>query len=124
MRLHRRLYNPKTGHFMKSRVLAACALIAAPQSVQAQNMNAPAPPQIIVTGHGEVKLASDRATIQIAVQTRAVTATEAAAQNATRQQAVLAALRVLGLTNDQLSTENYQVYPEQRYEQGKDPIIT
>jgi uncharacterized protein YggE len=29
----------------------------------------------------------------------------------------------LGLTNDQLSTVNYQVYPEQRFEQGKDPVI-
>ena len=76
-----------------------------------------------MTGHGEVKVSPDRATIQIAVQTRAATATEAAAQNATRQQAVLSALRALGLTNDQLSTVNYQVYPEQRYEQGKDPMI-
>ncbi|HET9634983.1 MAG TPA: SIMPL domain-containing protein [Gemmatimonadaceae bacterium] len=78
----------------------------------------------MVTGHGEVKVSPDRATIQIAVQTRAATASEAAAQNATKQQAVLAALRSLGLSNDQLSTINYQVYPEQRYEQGKDPVIT
>jgi uncharacterized protein YggE len=81
-------------------------------------------PQIIVTGHGETKVSPDRATIQIAVQTHAATASEAAAQNATKQQAVLSALRSLGLTNDQLSTVNYQVYPEQRYEQGKDPVIT
>jgi uncharacterized protein len=80
--------------------------------------------QIVVTGHGEVKVSPDRATIQIAVQTRAATASEAAAQNATKQQAVLSALRALGLTNDQLSTVNYQVYPEQRYEQGKDPVIS
>jgi len=81
-------------------------------------------PQIVVTGHGEIKVSPDRATIQIAVQTRASTAAEAAAQNATKQQAVLSALRSLGLSNDQLSTVNYQVYPEQRYEQGKDPVIT
>jgi uncharacterized protein YggE len=68
-------------------------------------------------------MSPDRATIQIAVQTRATTASEAASQNASKQQAVLAALRALGLTNDQLSTVNYQVYPEQRYEQGKDPVI-
>jgi len=80
-------------------------------------------PQIVVTGHGEVKVSPDRATIQIAVQTRAATAAEAAAENATKQQAVLSALRALGLTNDQLSTTSYQVYPEQRYEQGKDPVI-
>ena len=43
--------------------------------------------------------------------------------NAAKQQAVLAALKALGLTDDQLSTINYNVYPEQRYEQGKEPVI-
>jgi uncharacterized protein YggE len=65
----------------------------------------------------------DRATIQISVQTRAATAAAASAENATKLQAVLTALRALGLSNDQLSTVNYNVYPEQRYEQGKEPEI-
>ncbi|MDP9205451.1 MAG: SIMPL domain-containing protein [Gemmatimonadota bacterium] len=80
-------------------------------------------PQIAVIGRGEVKVSPDRATIQISVQTRASTAAVAAAENANKQQAVLAALRSLGLGNDQLSTINYNVYPEQRYEQGKEPVI-
>lgn len=80
-------------------------------------------PQITVTGRGEVKVSPDRATIQLSVQTRALTAAAAAAENAIRQQAVLGALRSLGLGNDQLSTINYNVYPEQRYEQGKEPVI-
>jgi uncharacterized protein YggE len=70
-----------------------------------------------------VKVSPDRATIQISVQTRAATAAAAAAENANKQQAVLAALRALGLGNDQLSTINYNVYPEQRYDQGKEPVI-
>jgi len=57
------------------------------------------------------------------VQTRAATAAAAAAENATKQQSVMTALRALGLGNDQLSTINYNVYPEQRYEQGKEPVI-
>lgn len=80
-------------------------------------------PQIVVNGRGEIKVSPDRATIQVSVQTRATTAAAAAAENATKQQAVLAALRQLGLGNDQLSTINYNVYPEQRYEQGKEPVI-
>lgn len=80
-------------------------------------------PQISVTGRGEIKVSPDRATIQVSVQTRATTAAAAAAENATKQQSVLAALRALGLGNDQLSTINYNVYPEQRYEQGKEPVI-
>jgi len=80
-------------------------------------------PQIAVVGRHELKVSPDRATIQISVQTRGTTAAAAAAQNATKQQAVLAALRALGLSNDQLSTINYNVYPEQRYEPNKEPVI-
>ena len=112
---------------MNMRLFRGIVLILAPLTVHSQDTQTPliaAEPQIVVTGHGEVKVSPDRATIQIAVQTRAATAAEAAAQNATKQQAVLASLRSLGLGSDQLSTVNYQVYPEQRYEQGKDPVIT
>ena len=76
-----------------------------------------------MVGHGEIKVSPDRATIQIGVQTRATTAAAAAAENANKQQSVLAALRALGLTNDQLSTVNYNVYPEQRFDPGKEPVI-
>lgn len=97
----------------------------APLALHAQDSRAPLElvPQIAVTGRGEVKVSPDRATIQISVQTRAPTAAAAAAENANKQQAVLAALRALGLGNDQLSTINYNVYPEQRYEQGKEPVV-
>ena len=80
-------------------------------------------PQIAVTGHGEVKVSPDRATIQVSVQTRASTAAAAATENANKGQAVMAALRALGFGNDQLSTINYNVYPEQRYDSGKDPVV-
>lgn len=80
-------------------------------------------PQIFVVGRGEVKVSPDKATIQVSVQTRAATAAAAAAENATKQQAVLNALKALGLGNDQLSTVNYNIYPEQRYVEGKEPQI-
>ena len=109
------------------RLFSLFAVLLLPASLQAQDNIASLGAQvaqIVVTGHGDVKVSPDRATIQIAVQTRAATASDAAAQNATKQQAVLSALKALGLTNEQLSTVNYQVYPEQRYEQGKDPVIS
>lgn len=80
-------------------------------------------PQIVVSGRGEVKISPDRATIQISVQTRAATAAAAAAENANKTQAVLTALQALGLGNDQLSTINYNVNPEQRYEPNKEPTV-
>src|SRR5438270_1163962 len=101
------------------------ALLLAPISLQSQDIPAPIAtiPQIAVTGRGEIKVSPDRATIQISVQTRASTAAVAAAENAAKQQSVLSALRALGFGNDQLSTVNYNVDPEQRYDPGKDPVI-
>lgn len=99
--------------------------ILAPLTVHGQDSRAPGEPipQIAVVGRGEIKVSPDRATIQISVQTRAPTAAAAAADNANKQQSVMVALRALGLGNDQLSTINYNVYPEQRYQQGKEPEI-
>ena len=95
--------------------------VLAPVMIHAQDIQATNTviPQIAVSSHGEVKVTPDRATIQIGVQTRGATAAAAGTENATKTQAVLAALRALGLTNDQLSTTSYNVYPEQRYDPGK-----
>ncbi len=110
---------------MKIKLLTLLAALVAPLTAHSQDTRGPleAIPQIAVTGRGEVKVSPDRATIQISVQTRAATAAAAAAENANKQQAVITALRALGLGTDQLSTINYNVYPEQRYEQGKEPVI-
>jgi len=110
---------------MRSAITAFTLALLAPVTAHTQDSKAPFDliPQISVVGRGEIKVSPDRATIQISVQTRAVTAASAAAENATKQQAVLSALKALGLTDDQLSTINYNVYPEQRYEQGKEPVI-
>ena len=103
----------------------ASAAVLAPLTLHAQDSRAPIEPipQIAVTGRGEVKVSPDRATIQISVQTRATTAAAAAAENASKTQAVLAALRSLGLGNDQLSTINYNINPEQRYEPNREPVV-
>src|SRR5881227_3776907 len=119
---HRRLISNPTPTKPRMRILLPFLLFVAPLSLQSQD-NIATISQIAVTGRAEVKISPDRATIQIRVQTRAATAAVAAADNATKLNAVLSALRTLGLTNDQLSTVNYSVYPEQRYEQGKEPEV-
>ena len=110
---------------MKISFVRLLAMLLAPVTAHSQDSRATIDefPQISVTGRGEIKVSPDRATIQVSVQTRETTAAAAAAENATKQQSVLTALRGLGLGNDQLSTINYNVYPEQRYEQGKEPMI-
>lgn len=99
------------------------AIISTP--VLAQNSaNEPPIPQISVTGHGEVRVTPDRASIQISVQSRAVTAAAAAADNANKQSAVIAAIRSLGIASDDISTTNFSVSPEQKYEPNREPVIT
>jgi uncharacterized protein YggE len=79
------------------------------------------PAQIITSGTGEVRVAPDRATIFVGVQSRAGTAAAAAADNARRQRAILDTLRALGLGSDQLSTMNFNVNPDIQYGQNNQP---
>lgn len=81
------------------------------------------PPQIAVASRGEIKVNPDHATIQISVQTKAPSAAAAAAENASKQKAVIDALRALGLKDSDISTSDYSVYPEQRYEPNKEPTV-
>ena len=87
---------------MRSAITAFTLALLAPVTAHTQDSKVPFDliPQISVVGRGEIKVSPDRATIQISVQTRAVTAASAAAENATKQQAVLSALKALGLTDD------------------------
>lgn len=81
-------------------------------------------PTIASSATAEAKYTPDRATISIAVQTKAPTAAAAASDNAKKQNAVLSALRKLGLTNEQLSTTGYSVNPEYRYDPNRSPTLT
>lgn len=94
--------------------LAALALVllAAPAAHAQQPMGAPEAPQILVTGFGEVAVPPDRATIDVAIETRASTASAAAAQNARRVRAVLDTLRARGVPTGDLATIGYAVHPD------------
>lgn len=73
-------------------------------------------PQIMVSASGEVRVAPDRASIQIGVQSRATTAAEAAAQNSRRQRAVIDAIKARGIPAEQIGTMGFNVIPETRYD--------
>lgn len=107
---------------MRKLFLAVSCLISAPLSAQQIVTNAPIP-QIAIGSRVEIKVSPDRANIQISVQTKAVTAAAAAAENATRQKAVIDALRALGLQANDISTVGYSVNPEQRYEPNREPVV-
>lgn len=90
-------------------------------TASAQTTSSPVPAQIVTTGTGEVRIAPDRATIFIGVQSRGLTAAAASADNAKRQRAIIDTLRALGLGSEQLSTMNYNVAPEIQYGQNNQP---
>ena len=76
---------------------------------------------IVVSGHAEVRIPADRATIMIAVETRGSTASAAGAENARVQQAVLASLRAVGVDSGQVSTAGYSVEPNWRQDKPDRP---
>jgi uncharacterized protein YggE len=106
----------------RSSLLVVACLISTPLFAQEPHTMAPIP-QISVAARGEVKDVPDRANIQISVQTRAATADAAAAENARKQKAVIDALRALKIDAKDIATAGYNVYPEQRYEPNREPVV-
>jgi len=99
------------------RVVAVLLAIAMACPVRAQDTGAgdratAGGPTITATGHGEARITPDRATLSIGVQTEAATAARASAENAQKQRAVIDALKSLGISDQQISTVEYSVYPE------------
>jgi uncharacterized protein YggE len=106
------------------------AFIAAPALAGAQQPQpvipvAPQPPSVIAMGQSEIKVTPDRATVMISVETRGRTAAAAGTENARITRVTLEALRAQRLPNDQLTTADYSVYPEQVWDEGtRRPRIT
>lgn len=82
-------------------------------------------PMLSTSGQGEAKVTPDRASVMVNIQSRALTATAAASENASRTRAVLDAIGRLGLSKDQMTTEGYTVYPEMQYDKsGGSPKVS
>lgn len=90
--------------------LLALSLVAA--AAQAQPLALPAPRVVQVTGEGEMTVVPDRAQLSMAIEARNVelATAERSVNEATR--AALAALRGLGLKDEDISTASYAVNPE------------
>jgi len=110
---------------MNYRVAAIAAfLVAVGGRGMAQDPTRPTQPQVVTSGQGEVRVAPDRATVSVGVQTRALTAAEASATNARRQKAVIDAVKGKGVLVDMITTTGFNVQPEFKYEKaGAPPTI-
>ena len=91
--------------------------------ISAQGGTSAPPPQIVTSGHGEMRLSPDQATLFISVETRGATAAAAASDNAARQRATLDALHGLRLPKAMFSTAGYNVGPEYNRAPGKEPRV-
>ena len=76
---------------------------------------------VSTSGTATVKVNPDKVSVTIGVETHGETAAEAAAANAKLMEKVLAALKNLGIADDQVSTNWYSVYPT--YEWRSPPCI-
>ncbi|HKV50900.1 MAG TPA: SIMPL domain-containing protein [Gemmatimonadaceae bacterium] len=94
-------------------LVIACQLHAQQDERTASNAHA-SNPTITASGHGEARVTPDRATLSIGVETKGATAAQASAENARKQRAVVAGIKALGVSDAQISTVDFSVYPEQR----------
>jgi uncharacterized protein len=76
---------------------------------------------VSTSGTATVKVTPDKVSVTVGVETRGETAEEAAAANAELMNKVIAALKDLGIADDQISTNWYSVYPV--YEWKSPPCI-
>jgi hypothetical protein len=100
--------------FSTCSILASTASVAAAQAARPDSGRA----DIVTAATGEAQFVPDRAAVYIGVETRAATAAAAARDNAQRQRAVIDAVVAAGVSRDQISTENYSVAPNTRYDQA------
>jgi uncharacterized protein YggE len=94
----------------------ALALIAAAGAAYAQLPPAVPPmPSIQTTGEAVLEVKPDQAKIDVAVVSQAQTAQQAAAQNASRVDAVIKALRAAGGAPADVQTVSYSIQPDYKY---------
>jgi hypothetical protein len=107
-------------------VLAIAALGFVPAAGRAEESTGKAGPATIrVTGESTVTTKPDQAEIDLGVMTQAATGQAAAAQNAQKQDAVLAALRKALGPGAEIKTINYSLSPNYRYpKEGGQPTVS
>ena len=110
---------------MKRFLFVLIALIAATGAL-AQTSTPVAPVMVetvSVTGTGKSLIAPDRFSFQVGVQTVANTVDEAVTENNRRVAAVIAALKKAGATDKDIQTSNFNIFPQQDYQEGRLPRI-
>ncbi len=77
-----------------------------------------------LSAYGETRVAPDMATINLGVQTDALTAAEALKANGARMNQVMAALKKAGIAERDIQTSNLNLNAQYAYEQNQPPKLT
>ena len=105
---------------MKTPLVLMLLALTLPSLALAQSAPEASPvPSVEVTGNGEARANPDQATLDIAVETHAATATDAAAANATLSQKVADALKAKLGDTGKIQTGSYNLMPDYRQRQGE-----
>jgi hypothetical protein len=100
----------------------AFASLAAPALGQADTDARFVATTLDISGHGEVKVPPDMATIELGVDTQAPTAAGASSENAVAMTKVVASLKARGVTD--VKTATLSLSPQYAYTQGQSPRLT
>ncbi len=87
-------------------------------TVQQKDGNLVAATTITVTGYGKMTVKPDMATVSVGVRTDEATAELASSKNAEIVEKVLTAVKKMGINDDDITTENYSIYPNYVYNQA------
>lgn len=77
---------------------------------------------IAVTGQGTLRVKPDTVIITIGIRTEHTSALEALTENATRANAMIKALREIGVANEDIETSSFSIYPKYTYT-NQTPIL-
>ncbi|MFN2602353.1 MAG: SIMPL domain-containing protein [Gemmatimonadaceae bacterium] len=91
-------------------------ILAAPAAAQTQNPP-PGIPEIATTGRGEVRVAPDKAILNVGIETRSGSANAAVGDNASRVLKTIASLRSAGVDSARITTGGYSLGPD--YDKNK-----
>jgi uncharacterized protein YggE len=93
-------------------ILGGQSMTAAAQQQPAENNNGNSTkPTVSTTGTSSTNVTPDKVSVTIGVETNSTTAKDAVAANAQLMQKVIDALKALGITDSQIATSQYSVFP-------------
>lgn len=107
--------------FLTGLILVTTATAALAQT---PSIPIPRPESVSVSGIGRTTVTPDRFSFNVGVHTVGLTVDDAVAENNKRVAAVIAALKAAGAQDKDIQTSNFNIWPQQDHQEGRQPRIT